>query len=195
MALFRFTADPTPRTIIKGDGVMLRQPVMDDFEEWAALRQRSRAFLEPWEPLWSDDDLTRRAYRQRIKRAVLESDADEAYAFLIFRMQDQAMVGGVTLGLVRRGVAQACTMGYWLGEPHGGQGYMTRAVKAVSRHAFEDLHLRRIEAACLPSNQRSRALLERSGFQREGFARQYLCIAGRWEDHLLYATLASDPRR
>jgi ribosomal-protein-alanine N-acetyltransferase len=195
MALFRFTADTTPRTVIKGDGVMLRQPMMDDFEEWAALRQRSRAFLEPWEPLWSDDDLTRRAFRQRIKRAVLESDADEAYAFLIFRMQDQAMVGGITLGLVRRGVAQACTMGYWLGEPHAGQGYMTRAVKAVSRHAFEDLHLRRIEAACLPSNQRSRALLERVGFQREGFARQYLCIAGRWEDHLLYATLSSDPRR
>jgi [ribosomal protein S5]-alanine N-acetyltransferase len=195
MALFRFTSDSSPRIIIRGDGVMLRQPVMDDFEEWAALRQRSRAFLEPWEPLWSDDDLTRRAFRQRIKRAVLESDADEAYAFLIFRMQDQAMVGGLTLGLVRRGVAQACTMGYWLGEPHAGQGYMTRAVRAISRHAFEDLHLRRIEAACLPSNQRSRALLERVGFQREGFARQYLCIAGRWEDHLLYATLASDPRR
>ncbi|MGL4437678.1 MAG: GNAT family N-acetyltransferase [Bosea sp. (in: a-proteobacteria)] len=195
MALFRFTADTTPRTIIKGDGVMLRQPMMDDFEEWAALRQGSRAFLEPWEPLWSEDDFTRRAYRQRIKRAVLESDADEAYAFLIFSTQDRAMVGGITLGLVRRGVAQACTMGYWLGEDFAAQGYMTRAVKAVARHAFEDLHLRRIEAACLPSNQRSRALLERVGFQREGFARQYLCIAGRWEDHLLYATLASDPRR
>lgn len=195
MALFRFTADTTPRPVIKGDGVILRQPVMDDFEEWAKLRQRSRAFLEPWEPLWGDDDLTRRAFRQRIKRAVLESDSDEAYAFLIFRMQDQAMVGGITLGLVRRGVAQACTMGYWLGEAYARQGYMTRAVRAISRHAFEDLHLRRIEAACLPSNHRSRALLERVGFQREGFARQYLCIAGRWEDHLLYATLASDPRR
>lgn len=195
MALFRFTADTAPRAVIKGDGVMLRQPLMDDFEEWAALRSRSRAFLEPWEPLWSDEDLTRRAFRQRVKRAVVEGDADEAYAFLIFRMQDQALVGGVTLGLVRRGVAQACTMGYWIGEPFAGQGYMTRAVRAVAGHAFEDLHLRRIEAACLPSNQRSRTLLERVGFQREGFARQYLCIAGRWEDHLLYALLASDPRR
>ncbi len=195
MALFRFTADTTPRIHIKGDGVSMRAPMADDFEEWAALRSRSRSFLEPWEPLWSDDDLTRRAFRQRVKRAAVESDADEAYAFLIFRMQDQAMVGGVTLGLVRRGVAQACTMGYWIGAPYAGQGYMTRAVKAVARHAFEDLHLRRIEAACLPSNQRSRMLLERVGFQREGFARQYLCIAGRWEDHLLYAQLASDLRR
>lgn len=195
MALFRFAADTTPRVQIKGDGVMLRAPVLEDHEEWASLRTRSRAFLEPWEPLWSEEDLTRRAFRQRVKRAAVEADADEAYAFLIFRMQDQALVGGVTLGLVRRGVAQACTMGYWLGEPYGGQGYMTRAVKAVARHAFDDLHLRRIEAACLPSNHRSRSLLERVGFQREGFARQYLCIAGRWEDHLLYAQLASDPRR
>ncbi|MCX7340393.1 MAG: GNAT family protein [Hyphomicrobiales bacterium] len=195
MALFRFTSDATSRVQIKGDGVMLRQPVLDDYEAWSSVRQQSRAFLEPWEPLWSDEDLTKRAFRQRVKRAAAESDADEAYAFMIFRMQDQALIGGVTLGLVRRGVAQACTMGYWLGEPYGGHGYMTRAVKAVAKHAFEDLHLRRIEAACVPANGRSRALLERVGFQREGYARQYLCINGRWEDHLLYALLASDPRR
>jgi [ribosomal protein S5]-alanine N-acetyltransferase len=195
MALFRFTSDTTPRILIKGDGVLLRQPMMDDFEEWAALRADSRAFLEPWEPVWSEDDLTRRAFRQRVKRAATESEADEAYAFLIFRMQDQALVGGITLGLVRRGVAQACTMGYWIGERHAGHGYMTRAVRAATSHAFDELRLRRVEAACLPTNQRSRTLLERVGFQREGYARQYLCIAGRWEDHLLYALLASDPRR
>lgn len=195
MALFRFSSDVASRVQIKGDGVMLRPPLLDDYEAWSSIRQRSRAFLEPWEPLWSDEDLTKRAFRQRVKRAADESDADEAYAFMIFRMQDQSLIGGVTLGLVRRGVAQACTMGYWLGEPYGGQGYMTRAVKAVAQHAFEDLHLRRIEAACVPANARSRSLLERVGFQREGYARQYLCINGRWEDHLLYALLASDPRR
>ncbi len=195
MALFRFTTDTTPRSLFNGEGIVLRQPQIDDFEEWAALRAESRSFLEPWEPVWSEDDLTRRAFRQRVKRAGIESDADEAYAFFIFRTQDNALVGGITLGLVRRGVAQACTMGYWVGARHASQGYMTRAVRATARHAFEDLQLRRIEAACLPSNDRSRALLERVGFQREGFARQYLCIAGRWEDHLLYALLASDLRR
>jgi ribosomal-protein-alanine N-acetyltransferase len=195
MALFRFTTDSTPRLLVRGDGVLLRAPMLDDYEEWAALREASRAYLEPWEPIWGEDDLTRRAFRQRVKRAVTESEADEAFAFLIFRGQDNAMVGGLTLGLVRRGVAQACTLGYWLGGAFEGQGYMTRAVKAAARYAFDDLHLRRIEAACLPSNHRSRNLLERVGFQREGYARQYLCIAGRWEDHLLYALLASDPRR
>jgi ribosomal-protein-alanine N-acetyltransferase len=174
---------------------MLRQPVNEDFEAWAALRSRSRAFLEPWEPIWQEDDLTRRAFRQRVKRAQEEADADEAYAFFIFRAQDQALVGGVTLGLVRRGVAQACTMGYWIGEPYAGQGLMTRAVRSVTAHAFTDLRLRRIEAACLPVNERSRRLLERVGFQREGYAREYLCINGSWQDHLLYALLAGDQRR
>jgi [ribosomal protein S5]-alanine N-acetyltransferase len=195
MALFRFSNDNAARTRVTGDGVMLRQPRHEDFEEWAALRARSRAFLEPWEPIWSDEDLTRRAFRLRVKRAQDEAEADEAYALLVFRTQDEALIGGVTLGIVRRGVAQACTMGYWIGEPYAGQGYMTRAVKAAIRHAFDDLHLRRVEAACLPSNERSRRLLERVGFQREGYARQYLCIAGNWEDHLLYALLSSDLKR
>lgn len=195
MALFRFATDASPRHRVVGDGVMLRQPVNEDFEAWAALRSRSRAFLEPWEPIWQEDDLTRRAFRQRVKRAQEEADADEAYAFFIFRAQDQALVGGVTLGLVRRGVAQACTMGYWIGEPFAGQGLMTRAVRSVTAHAFADLRLRRIEAACLPVNERSRRLLERVGFQREGYAREYLCINGSWQDHLLYALLAGDQRR
>lgn len=195
MALFRFATDASPRHRVMGDGVMLRQPVNEDFEEWAALRSRSRAFLEPWEPVWQEDDLTRRAFRQRVKRAQEEADADEAYAFFIHRAQDEALVGGVTLGLVRRGVAQACTMGYWIGEPYAGQGLMTRAVRSVTAHAFTELGLRRIEAACLPHNERSRRLLERVGFQREGYAREYLCINGRWQDHLLYALLAGDRRR
>ncbi len=195
MALFRFGSDPEPDPLVKGDGVYLRQPVLDDFSEWAALRAASRDFLEPWEPVWQEDDLTRRAFKLRVKRIETEAAADEAYGFFIHRMQDRALIGGLTLGLVRRGVAQACTMGYWIGEPYAGQGYMTRAVKAVARHAFDELRLRRIEAACLPANERSRRLLERVGFQREGYARQYLCINGAWEDHLLYALLAGDIRR
>jgi ribosomal-protein-alanine N-acetyltransferase len=195
MALFRFPTEIASSPVVRGDGVMLRQPQAEDFEQWAALRSRSRAFLEPWEPLWHDEDLTRRAFKARVKRAQSEAETDESYAFLIFRNSDKALLGGVTLGLVRRGVAQACTMGYWIGAPHAGRGWMTRAVRAVASHAFEDLHLRRIEAACLPSNQPSRRLLERIGFQREGYARQYLCINGVWEDHLLYALLSSDPRR
>ena len=95
----------------------------------------------------------------------------------------------MTLGNVRRGVAQCGTLGYWMGEKYAGQGYMAKAVRALLRHAFLEMGLHRIEAACAPDNERSRRLLERLGFQREGYARAYLLIDGAWQDHLLFAML------
>ena len=69
---------------------------------------------------------------------------------------------------------------------------MTEAVRGALQFAFSDLALHRVEAACLPNNLPSRRLLERVGFQQEGLARAYLRINGAWEDHLLFAALASD---
>jgi ribosomal-protein-alanine N-acetyltransferase len=96
---------------------------------------------------------------------------------------------------VRRGVAQSANLGYWSGAEHARRGYMSAAVAALIPFAHGQLRLRRIEAACLPENAVSVRLLEKLGFQREGYARQYLCIAGKWQDHLLYARLSSDPLR
>jgi ribosomal-protein-alanine N-acetyltransferase len=80
-----------------------------------------------------------------------------------------------------------------MGAPFARKGYMTAAVRAVLPFAFTTLRLHRIEAACIPANVASMRLLEKTGFQREGFARQYLCIDGVWQDHLLYARLRGDP--
>jgi [ribosomal protein S5]-alanine N-acetyltransferase len=82
-----------------------------------------------------------------------------------------------------------------MGEAYSRQGYMTAAVKLVIPFAFETLRLHRIEAACIPANLASIRLLEKTGFRREGFAREYLCIDGAWQDHLLYARLKHDPLR
>lgn len=194
MALFRFAADPPPRPLIRTQNLVLRAPLAGDHAEWAALRQESRAFLTPWEPLWTEDDLTRTSFRLRVKRAIREFAADEAYALFIFDARSETLLGGLTLGLVRRGVAQACTLGYWMGQPHAGKGHMTEAVRGAVKFAFSELALHRVEAACLPHNEPSRRLLERVGFQREGEARSYLRINGAWADHLLYAMLASDLR-
>jgi [ribosomal protein S5]-alanine N-acetyltransferase len=180
---------------IAGHGVELRAPELGDFEAWAALRAESRTFLAPWEPLWPANDLTRSAYRARLRRYGRDVRADAAYPFFIFRTTDDALVGGLTLGQVRRGVAQAASLGYWMGEPFAHKGYMTAAVRALAPFVFQTLRLRRIEAACLPNNTASIRLLERVGFQREGYARSYLCIAGEWRDHLLYALLSTDPLR
>jgi ribosomal-protein-alanine N-acetyltransferase len=168
---------------------------MVDFSEWASLREQSRAFLAPWEPEWPADDLTRGAFRNRLRRYANEMHEDSGYSFLIFRSGDQALLGGVTLSNVRRGVAQSANLGYWIGSQHARRGYMTAAVAALIPFAHGQLRLRRIEAACLPENAISVRLLEKLGFQREGYARQYLCIAGKWQDHLLYARLSSDPLR
>jgi ribosomal-protein-alanine N-acetyltransferase len=178
---------------IHGDGVYLRLSEMRDYPQWAGLRERSRAFLTPWEPLWPLDDLTRASFRYRVRRHAEEMARDESYSFFIFREQDDVLLGGLSLGHVRRGVSQATTLGYWMGEPHAGQGYMSRAVRAAIGYAFEKQGLHRVEAACLPNNEPSKILLQRVGFQQEGYARSYLNINGQWRDHLLFALLDSDP--
>ena len=189
MAFFRTInfADPLPSVV--GEGVMLRTPQATDHTEWAALREQSREFLTPWEPSWPTDDLSRSAFRRRIRRYTEDLRSDQSYAFLIFRNTDGRLVGGLTLANVRRGVAQAGSLGYWMGLPYIRHGHMTAAVRAVIPFAFNTLRLHRLEAACIPTNTASIRLLENTGFIREGYAREYLCINGIWQDHLLYGRL------
>jgi ribosomal-protein-alanine N-acetyltransferase len=177
---------------LDGEGLYLRPAVPGDFEAWRLLRSASRSFLTPWEPTWPLDDLTKPSFQRRLLRQDRERAEDESYGFLIFRTRDDALLGGITLGNVRRGVAQCGTLGYWMGEQHAGQGHMAKAVRVLLRHAFLEMRLHRIEAACAPNNERSRRLLEKLGFQREGFARSYLLIDGAWQDHLLFAMLERD---
>jgi len=114
---------------------------------------------------------------------------DQGYAFIVVRNADNALVGGLTLANIRRGVAQAGSLGYWMGLPFARKGYMTEAVRAIIPFAFDTLRLHRLEAACIPTNLGSTRLLEKTGFVREGYAREFLCINGVWQDHLLYARL------
>jgi ribosomal-protein-alanine N-acetyltransferase len=193
MAFFRTVGFTETSPSVEGRGVVLRLPQMTDFEEWSALRAASRDFLTPWEPTWPADDLTRGAFRRRLKRYAEDWRADQSYAFFVFRKEDHVLLGGLTLASIRRGVAQAGSLGYWMGAPFVRRGYMTAAVRTVLPFAFDTLHLHRVEAACIPTNVASIRLLERCGFSREGYARQYLCINGIWQDHLLFARLKGDP--
>jgi [ribosomal protein S5]-alanine N-acetyltransferase len=192
MAFFRTTNLTELGPTIAGDGVVLRTPQMADWTEWARLREESRAFLTAWEPTWPADDLTRAAFRRRIKRYSEDQRGDLAYAFFIFSKEDNSLLGGLTLANIRRGCAQSGSLGYWMGARHSHKGHMTAAVRALIPFAFGALKLHRIEAACIPANIASIRLLEKNGFKREGFARQYLCIDGVWQDHLLFARLEAD---
>jgi [ribosomal protein S5]-alanine N-acetyltransferase len=189
MAIFRSVTFSEQMPAVNGDGVYLRAPVSGDHAEWAALREASRVFLTPWEPIWPADDLSRSAFRRRLKRYAEDQRSDLSYAFLIFRADTNVLVGGLTLANIRRGVAQAGSIGYWIGQPFARHGYMTAAVRALMPICFDSLRLHRLEAACIPGNQASVRLLEKTGFTREGYAREYLCINGVWQDHLLFGRL------
>jgi len=190
MAFLRspFAADPPPA--LRDGHAMIRVPDMSDYEQWAALRARSRDFLTPWEPVWPANDLTRTAFRSRIRQYWRDIDEDVAYPYFIFDNEGEVLVGALTLSNVRRGVAQTGTLGYWIGLPFARQGYMTSAVRLTLEFSFRHLGLHRVEASCLPHNRASIRLLEKCGFEREGLARGYLKIAGEWRDHLLFARLS-----
>jgi len=181
-------------TTLAGDRVYLRPPRGADYEHWADVRSRSRAFLAPWEPTWPDDALTRAAYRRRLAAYGVDWRKDAGYNFFVFGRGDDALLGGIGLANVRRGVVQSASLGYWMGVAHAGQGYMTEGLGAVLAFSYQRLHLHRLEAACLPSNMASRRLLAKCGFREEGYARKYLCINGIWQDHVLFGQLAEEWR-
>lgn len=172
--------------VVRGRGVVLRPPRASDHEAWAALRLDSRDYLQPWEPTWPEDDLTRAAFRRRLGIYAREMEAGNAWPFFIFREPDRSLVGAITLSNIRRGVAETGTLGYWIARRHAGRGHATAAVRAMTRYAFEELGLHRVEAACVPANLPSRRVLEKAGFELEGQARAYLKINGAWADHLLF---------
>ena len=168
MAFFRTVSFSEPLPIIEGDGVYLRAPQMSDYSEWTTLREASRAFLTPWEPTWPSDDLSRSAFRRRLRRYAEDQRADTSYAFFLFRKSDDALVGGLTLANIRRGVAQAGSLGYWIGEPFARRGLMTGALHGLVPFAFGSLRLHRLEAACIPSNAASIRLAGKDGFRARG---------------------------
>jgi len=180
--------------VLRGQDIYLRYPRISDYINWARLRDESREFLSPWEPIWSDDELTRGAFRRRIKRYHKETRLDSAYVFFVFRKADDRLMGGCTLSNVRRGVTQCCALGYWIGARFARQGFMNDALAALIPFVFKTLGMHRIEAACVPENQPSRNLLGKLGFREEGLARRYLLINGQWSDHILYALLEEESR-
>lgn len=192
MVLTFFPSSKRVEPTIRLPDTYLRPPVRADWKMWAELRAVSRDFLQPWEPTWPEDALTRSAFRRRLARYSEDWAADRGYAFFIFANDTDDLLGGITLSNVRRGVVQSCSFGYWIGRPHIRKGYMTEAVYGASRFAFEHIGLHRIEAACLPHNEASIGVLMNCGFSAEGLARKYLKINGRWQDHQQFSLLREE---
>ncbi|MCZ6590827.1 MAG: GNAT family protein [Alphaproteobacteria bacterium] len=192
MRLFRNLTSPAGHVRLNGGKVYLRSPTERDWRAYVEVRAASRKFLEPWEPTWPPDALGREAYFRRLNRYAADWRDGVGHSFFIFGNDDNALLGGISMSNVRRGVAQCGTLGYWIGEPHARQGYMNEALRLIIEFCFGQLGLHRIEAACLPHNDASQKLLQRADFTQDGYARKYLKIRGEWQDHLLYSLLAED---
>ncbi|MGV8936303.1 MAG: GNAT family N-acetyltransferase [Allorhizobium sp.] len=189
-SVFRFLSRQSDTPELADETHLLRLPRNGDFAQWHRLRLESRPFLQPWEPTWQHDELTESAFRRRVVRNGQEYHSGLAVPLFLFQRESGVLLGGFTIGLIRRGAAQACMIGYWMGQRYAGQGHMFAAVQLAIPYIFKGLELHRIEAACIPENEKSIRLLEAAGFQREGLLREYLKINGQWRDHTIFSRLA-----
>lgn len=167
--------------------VYLRPPTTEDEHEFISLMRASRSFHKPWASAPTDEG--------RFAVYLADSRRDNFAAFLVCRRADDAIIGFFNISqIVRKGLNSAF-LGYSVGEPFAGQGYMREGLELVLRAAFVDLKLHRLEANIQPGNSPSIALARGAGFRREGFSPRYLKIGGRWRDHERWALLAEDWRR
>ena len=177
---------------LPGDSVYLRFPQRRDFKLWSEVRAASRGFLEPWEPTWPTDDLTRRAYYRRVSRYEQDFAEGNSVPLFLFSNEGDQLLGGLNISNVRRAASSSCMIGYWMAESAAGKGLMLQGLNAAIPYIFGTLRLHRIEAACIPENKRSLRLLEKANFRYEGYLRGYLKINGEWRDHHLFALLNDD---
>jgi ribosomal-protein-alanine N-acetyltransferase len=170
--------------------LILRPSTVTDYAEWRRVREGNRTFLTPWEPLWQDASFTQRGFQSICRRGWRDWQAGRAFCFLIFLKKvderESDLIGGINLHDIVRGIAHRGTLGYWMAEAHTRKGYMTEAAGAVCDFAFNHAGLHRVEASCMPGNHASRMVLEHLNFIEEGFAKAYLRINGKWEDHILW---------
>lgn len=185
---------PHPGLRLYGRRVVLRPLTPADFPQWSEVRIRNESWLLPWEPSRSprvaDPTRSRDAFSSRCAARDRERQAGSAYGFGLF--VDNAFAGEVNINNIVRGALQCGTVGYWIDRERAGNSYVAEAVAVVSRFAFDELHLHRLEICIVPRNTNSRRVMEKLRFREEGVALRYLEINGVWEDHMRFAITAED---
>lgn len=170
----------------------LATPGLDDFVSWRQARQSSRAHLQPFEPVWKEDVFHRTNFRRFVRQSEYDLGSDGGVVLFLKLASNDEVIGGINLRNIRRGSADMGTLGYWIAAEFGGAGRMKKAVGCVTDFGFRHYDLHRIEAACVPENLASAAVLLANGYREEGFAHSYLKINGAWRDHRLFARVRPD---
>ena len=177
---------------ITGQKVILRPPQYSDWKSWADERKKNKLYLQPWEPLWSINELERSSFVKRVRMFERLSHNDQAYSFLIYKSDNEDFIGEVNISNVQRGIIQSCTIGYWIAKDCEGKGMMSESLELVKEFIFNELKLHRIEAACLPHNMPSLKVLLKNGVIEEGTARKLLKINDKWQDHTVLSFILDD---
>lgn len=172
-----------------GRRVLLRPLVVADFPAWSEVRSTSAEWLLKWEPQRSqnapDPTTDRDAFAVRCSARERERQLGVGFGFGIFA--EGAFVGEINLSSLQRGAFQSAYIGYWIDQRAAGNAYIPESLVAVTRYAFEQLYLHRLQVAIIPRNTASRRVVEKLGLREEGTALRYLEINGVWEDHVRYA--------
>lgn len=174
--------------------LLLTVPGPRDAERMLRYVMENRAHLAQWEPVRPESYYSMPYWKQDLAAALKEWQEGESLRLVLLDRRDPSgpILGSANFRNVIRGPFQACTLGYGMDNRHQGRGLMREALAAVTAFVFGQMGLHRIMANYMPRNERSGRLLEHLGFLREGLAKDYLLIAGRWEDHVL--TALTNPR-
>lgn len=183
--------------------VTVRHATVQDISAILQYFTRNKAHLAPVEPLKFPGFYTEPYWQELLRQRLLETQHDRSLKLFIFlnssdsnsldsNSSEPALIGALNFSNFTRGVFQNCTVGYSLDEACQGQGYMSEALATGIDYVFNQLNFHRIEANYMPHNQRSGRLLKRLGFIPHGYARNYLYIAGQWQDHVLTHLLNPD---
>jgi [ribosomal protein S5]-alanine N-acetyltransferase len=174
-----------PEVRIETERLIVRPASLEDVPAIIDYYTRNREHLRPWDPERPQFFYEARFWRRQIRQNIEDLLADRALRLFVFpAVEAERVIGNIGFSNIVRGIAQNCTLGYSIGAEEEGQGLMYEALRATIPVVFRELNLRRIEANYVPHNRRSGELLRRLGFQVEGYSRDYLRIAGEWEDHI-----------
>lgn len=178
---------PSNLPILSSKRLIIRVPTERDADAMARFALENREHFAPWDPERTDDYFTADHWKRTLAEDVARArEGTHMQLILIDREHpDSNIVGQCTLSGITRGVFQAAYLGYGLDHRYVGRGLMAEALRVVIDYAFYEMNLHRIMASTMPHNERSLRLLERLGFEREGFAKDYLYLAGAWRDHVL----------
>jgi [ribosomal protein S5]-alanine N-acetyltransferase len=166
--------------------LLLRHGQINDIPAILAYYHKNREHLAPFEPLKKSEFYAYSYWKDELSRRLIETQEEKSLKlFLFLKHSPQTLIGSLNFSNFTRGVSQNCTVGYSIAEVYQGQGYMSEALQAGIDYVFSQLKFHRIAANYLPHNQRSGQLLKRLGFTVNGYAPDYIYIAGQWQDHIL----------